>query len=75
MDILDRIEEETAYIEGDHGVYTVPANRLDAAVHEGDVLILRANGTYAPDVPATLERRERLRKLRQRLKRPRQSKQ
>ena len=35
MDILDRIEEETAYIEGDHGIYTVPANLLDAAVQSG----------------------------------------
>ena len=66
MDILDRIEEETAYIEGDHGIYTVPANLLDAAVQEGDVLVLLENGTYVPDVQATLERRERLRKLRQR---------
>ena len=73
MDILDRIEEETAYIEGDHGIYMVPASRLDAAVREGDVLILRSDGTYAPDVQATLERRERLRKLRQCLKHPRQS--
>lgn len=73
MDILDRIEEETAYIEGDHGIYTVPANLLDAAVQEGDVLVLLENGTYVPDVHATLERRERLRKLRQRLRRPHQS--
>lgn len=75
MDILDRIEKETAYIEGDHGIYTVPANLLDAAVQEGDVLVLLENGTYVPDVQATLERRERLRKLRQRLRRPHQSEQ
>ena len=75
MDILDRIEEGVAYIEGDHGVYTVPTERLDAAAQEGDVLILHPDGTYAPDAQATLERRERLRKLRQRLKRPRQSEQ
>ena len=75
MDILDRIEEETAYIEGDNGIYTVPANLLDAAVQEGDVLVLLENGTYVPDVQATLERRERLRKLRQRLRRPHQSEQ
>ena len=75
MDILDRVEGEMAYIEGDHGVYTIPAEQLDAAVHEGDVLILLENGTYVPDVQATLERRERLRKLRQRLRRPHQSEQ
>ena len=65
MLILDRLEAETAWIEGEEGVFPVPRDRVSPAAREGDVL--RLNGDlYVPDPQQTQERRDR---MRQRLRR------
>lgn len=69
MMILDRIEENTAFIEGDEGMFTVEASKLSPSAREGDVLLLQDDGSYLPDPIATAQRRERIKNRLSRLNR------
>ena len=67
MLILDRFEENLAFIEGDDGTFSIDRVLLSPDAVEGDVLCLTADGRYEADKPATLRRRARLRTLLSRL--------
>ena len=69
MLILDRFEENLAFIEGDDGTFSVDRALLSPDAAEGDILILTPDGQYAADKPATLRRRACLRSRLSRLQR------
>ncbi len=61
MLILDRFEEDRAFLEGEQGIFIVDRALLSPDAVEGDVLVFTADGRYAADKPATLHRRAQLR--------------
>jgi hypothetical protein len=68
MFILDRFEEDAAFIEGPKGVFSVSRGQVGTQVEEGDVLVLQ-DGTYLTDEETTAARRARMSRLFGRIKR------
>ena len=63
--IIDRFEGNTAVIETENGIFSLPRAELPAEVREGDILI-RENGSYIINKEATVKRRRKMsRKLRE----------
>jgi len=66
MQVIDRIERETAVIETEYGMRNIPLAELPADVREGDVLRMTDAG-YIIDMALTEQRRaaaaEKLRRL------------
>lgn len=65
MMIIDRFEGDTAVVETENGIFTLPEAELPAEAREGDILI-RENGSYIINKEATVKRRRKMsRKLRE----------
>ncbi|WP_037294100.1 DUF3006 domain-containing protein [Ruminococcus flavefaciens] len=65
MMIIDRFEGDTAVIETENGIISLPRTKLPAEAREGDILI-RENGSYIINKEATVKRRRKMsRKLRE----------
>lgn len=66
--IVDRIEEDFAVLQDDQEkLYPLPLTDLPAEIFPGAVLLFE-NGAYTVDVEQTRTRRERIRRLQERLR-------
>lgn len=65
--ILDRFEEDSAVLEGDETIISVPKETLPEGARPGDCFRPADGGGYVVDADATAARRERIAALKHKL--------